>query len=243
MKAEFSVFDLTTLSLSAGALSVTSGAAYYATCAVRSQWLGEAVWHGREDTSSVALTFDDGPSDDTVAILDMLCEQNLRATFFMVGRQVERYPEVVRRVIGEGHEVGNHSYSHPVYLYRSPRETRRQLKRAQDVINETAGVEPKLSRPPCGVRTPAYFSAAREMRLRTVQWSVAGFDWRRIGAAEIARNVLKKVRAGSIILLHDGDSRLKSDRRQTILSLPLIIEGLKARGLKVAPLSELLYTV
>ena len=237
------MFDLTALSLSAGALSVTSGAAYYATYAVRSQWLGEAVWHGREDTSSVALTFDDGPSDDTGEILDMLCEQNLRATFFMVGRQVERYPEVARRVIGERHEVGNHSYSHPVYLYRSPRETRRQLKRAQDVINETTGVEPKLSRPPCGVRTPAYFSAAREMRLRTVQWSVAGFDWRRIGAAEIALNVLRRVRAGSIILLHDGDSHLKSDRRQTILSLPLIVEGLKARGLKVAPLSELLDTV
>ena len=236
------MFDLATLSLSAGALSVTScaGLAYYATCAVRSQWLGEAVWHGRTDTSSVALTFDDGPSDDTDAVLDMLGENNLKATFFMVGRQVERYPKAARRVVAEGHEAGNHSYSHPVYLYRSARETLGQLKRAQEVIDEATGIEPKLSRPPCGVRTPAYFSAAREMNLRTVQWSDAGFDWKRINAATIARNVLRKVRAGSIILLHDGDSRLKRDRRQTALSLPLIIEGLSMRGLKVAPLSELL---
>lgn len=237
------MFDLTTLSLSAGALSVTSGAAYYATCSVRSQWLGESVWHGREDTSSVALTFDDGPADDTAAILDMLAEQNLKATFFMVGRQVERYPQLARRVAQEGHEVGNHSYSHPVYLYHSARETRDQLRRAQEVINEATGIEPKLSRPPCGVRTPAYFAAAREMRLRTVQWSDAGFDWKRIGASAIAQNVLKKIRAGSIILLHDGDSHLKRDRRQTALSLPLIIEGLKMRGLRVAPLSELLHIV
>ena len=239
------MFDLTALSLSAGALSITSGAgaAYYATCAIRSQWLGETVWHGREDTSSVALTFDDGPADDTEAVLKMLDEHNLKATFFMVGRQVERHPEVARRVVAEGHEVGNHSYSHPVYLYRSARETRDQLRRAQEVISQTTSVEPKLSRPPCGVRTPAYFSAAREMKLRTVQWSDAGFDWKRIGASEIARNVLRRARAGSIILLHDGDSRLKRDRRQTVLSLPLILEGLRMRGLKVAPLSELLSTV
>lgn len=237
------MFDLTTLSLSAGALSITSGAAYYATCAIRSQWLGETVWHGREDTASVALTFDDGPSDDTEAILDVLTRQNLKATFFMVGRQVVRHPKVARRVVWEGHEVGNHSYSHPVYLYRSARETRGQLKRTQEVINETTGVQPKLSRPPCGVRSPAYFKAAREMRLRTVQWSDAGFDWKRISASAIAHNVLSRVRAGSIILLHDGDSRLKLDRRQTVLSLPLIIEGLRMRGLKVAPLSDLLETV
>ncbi|MDQ3817975.1 MAG: polysaccharide deacetylase family protein [Acidobacteriota bacterium] len=237
------MFDLTTLGISACSLSATFGAAYYATCAVRSQWLGETFWHGREDTSSVALTFDDGPADDTGAILDLLAERNLKATFFMVGRQVERYPEAARSVLVEGHEVGNHSYSHPVYLYRSARETRSQLRRAQDTIAETTGVEPKFARPPCGVRTPAYFSAAREMNLRTVQWSDAGFDWQKIGAREIARNVLRKVRSGSIILLHDGDSRLKQDRRQTLLSLPFIIEGLRARGLKIAPLSELLSTV
>lgn len=236
--------SLTTIDpyLLAGALPTAAGiaSAYYATYAVRSQWLGATDWHGRRDTSSVALTFDDGPSADTDLVLDALREQGIPATFFMIGRQVERQPEIARRVATEGHEIGNHSYSHPIYLYRSRRETRRQLQRAQAAIAEATKVEPKFSRPPCGVRTPAYFAATREMNLRTVQWSVAGFDWKRIGAAEIAHHILKDVRAGSILLLHDGDSSLKRDRVQTVMALPLIINGLKRRGLEVVPLSQLL---
>src|SRR5438445_1228524 len=97
----------------AGAGSVAAGAAalYYATYAVRSQWLGPADWGGRTDTASVALTFDDGPSEDTEHILELLEHYGVRATFFMLGRQVELFPEIARRVIDDGHEVGNHSYS------------------------------------------------------------------------------------------------------------------------------------
>jgi peptidoglycan/xylan/chitin deacetylase (PgdA/CDA1 family) len=217
-----------------------AGIAYYAAYGVRSQWLGRTDWQGPRDTPSVALTFDDGPSADTDLILNVLGEHKLRATFFMIGHQVELHPQVARRVVAEGHEVGNHSYSHPIYLFRSPRETHRQLRRAQEVIAETTGVSPVFARPPCGVRTPAYFRAARRMHLHTVQWSVAGFDWKRISAAAIAHRVLKEVRSGSIILLHDGDSRMKRDRIQTVISLPLIIKGLRRRGLSVVPLSQLL---
>lgn len=224
------------LLLSAGAAAVV----YYATYNVRSQLLGRADWHGRSDTGAVALTFDDGPSPDTERILDILAEHNLRAAFFMVGRYVERFPQTARRVGAEGHEIGNHSYSHPIYLYRSPRETRQQLERAQAVITETTGKRPKLARPPCGVRTPAYFAAARSLGLRTVQWDVAGFDWKQRSAEKIARDVLNRVRAGSIILLHDGDSEGKHDRKDTVAALSLIIEGVRERGLSIVPLSELL---
>lgn len=229
--------------LLAGGLPLAMGIAstYYATYAVRSQWLGHTDWHGRTDTSSVALTFDDGPSPDTELVLDALSEAgSAPATFFMIGREVELRPQVARRVHTEGHEIGNHSYSHPIYLYRSSRETRGQLQRAQDVITETVGVRPRFSRPPCGVRTSAYFSAAREMNLRTVQWTVAGFDWKKLDAGQIAENVLKGARAGSIILLHDGDSAGKRDKKETVLALPLIINGLKRRGLKIVPLHQLL---
>ena len=214
--------------------------AYYATYAVRSQWLGPADWRGRTDTSSVALTFDDGPSPDTERVLDVLSAHGARATFFMVGQHAERHARTARRVAVEGHEVGNHSYSHPVFLYRGARETRRQLSRAQSAIEEVSGARPRFSRPPCGVRTPAYFRAARAMGLRTVQWTVAGFDWKRIGEREIARRVLKGAGAGAIILLHDGDSEGRERRGETVAALPLIFEGLKERGLKVEPLSRLL---
>jgi len=230
------------LPIIAGAASITTVAAvaYYATYAVRSQWLGSTVWRGRTDTGAVALTFDDGPSEDTERVLDVLDEYGLRATFFMTGRHVESLPQTARRVVAEGHEVGNHSYSHPIFLYRTPRETRQQLERAQTVITKTTGVRPKLARPPCGVRTPAYFRVAKKLGLRTVQWDVAGFDWKTISAKQIAHEVLRRVVPGSIILLHDGDSEGKQDRRETVVALPLIIEGLRARGLKVVPLTDML---
>ena len=202
---------------------------YYATYGVRSQWLGRTVWRGRRDVPAVALTFDDGPSVDTEHILDVLAAHQICATFFMTGRHVEGLPQTARRVVAEGHEVGNHSYSHPIFLYRTPRETRQQLERTQAVITKTVGISPKLARPPCGVRTPAYFRAAEKLGLRTVQWDVAGFDWKTRSAKQIAYEVLRRVVPGSIILLHDGDSKGKQDRRETVVALPLIIEGLRAQ--------------
>lgn len=230
------------LPMIAGAGSLAAGAAgvYYATSAVRSQWLGPTDWRGRTDTASVALTFDDGPSEDTERILEVLRAYELKATFFMLGRQVELFPQTARRVVTDGHEIGNHSYSHPVYLFRSSGATRLQLERAQEIIATITGKQPRLARPPCGVRTPAYFAAARRLGLRTVQWDVAGFDWKERTSAEIASSVLREASAGSIVLLHDGDSALIRDRSATVAALPMIIEGLKARGLGVVPLSQLL---
>jgi peptidoglycan/xylan/chitin deacetylase (PgdA/CDA1 family) len=223
-----------------GLAGIGLAGAYYATYGVRAQWLGPAHWRGRTDTGSVALTFDDGPTADTEAILEALSAYGVPAAFFMIGRFVERHPQLARRVVDCGHEVGNHSYSHPIYLYRTPRETYRQLARAQEVIAAGTGVKPVWSRPPCGVRTPAYFRAARSLGLRTVQWTVAGFDWRRRRATDIARDVVTRATAGSIILLHDGDSRARSDRRETVAAIPAILDGLRARGLHVAPLTRLL---
>jgi peptidoglycan/xylan/chitin deacetylase (PgdA/CDA1 family) len=186
------------------------------------------------------LTFDDGPSPDTEGVLDILAEHNLSATFFMVGRQVETFPGIARRVFAEGHEVGNHSYSHPHYLFQQASRTHDQVKRAQDVIARTIGARPRLARPPYGVRTPAYFGAARALGLLTVQWDVAGFDWKRTNPRQIADTVLCKVRAGSIILLHDGDSAGKQNRKNTVQALPLIIKGLEELDLTIAPISRLL---
>jgi peptidoglycan/xylan/chitin deacetylase (PgdA/CDA1 family) len=221
-------------------MAMAAAGLYYATYGVRSQWLGRTYWRGRRDTNEVALTFDDGPSPDTAGILDTLAEHHVHATFFMVGRAVESFPDIAQRVFAEGHEVGNHSYSHPLYLFQRGSETRDQLERAQDVIAETVGVRPVLARPPFGVRTPAYFEATHALGLLTVQWDVAGFDWKTRSGKRIAQDVVRKTRAGSIILLHDGDSEGKQDRRETVAALPLIIEGLQARGLNIAPLSQLL---
>jgi peptidoglycan/xylan/chitin deacetylase (PgdA/CDA1 family) len=226
--------------LATGSVAMAAASVYYSAVAVRSQWLGRTCWRGRTDTNSVALTFDDGPSPDTEGILDVLAKYNLSATFFMVGREVESFPGIAQRVLAEGHEVGNHSYSHPSYLFQRASQTHAQIRRAQSVIAETIGVRPQMARPPYGVRTPAYFRAARALDLQTVQWDVAGFDWKRITPRQIADNVLRKAQPGSIILLHDGDSAGKNTRKNTVDALPLIIKGLRDRDLQIAPLSQLL---
>jgi peptidoglycan/xylan/chitin deacetylase (PgdA/CDA1 family) len=216
------------------------GAVYYATYAVRSQLLGRTRWRGRAETNAVALTFDDGPSDQTPEVLDVLARHDVRAAFFMIGREVERRPDLAREVAARGHEIGNHSYSHPIYLYCRARRTRWELERAQEAIFAATGILPKFARPPCGVRTPAYFRAARELGLETVQWTVAGFDWKKKDAMGVAHAVLRSLEPGAIILLHDGDSSGKSDRRATVAALPIIIEGARSRGLSFVSLDELL---
>lgn len=229
--------------LGGAALTGSAAAAFfYATYGVRSQWLGPTDWRGRTDVPAVALTFDDGPSEDTESVLDALAERSIKATFFLVGRFVERRPAVARRIVSDGHAVGNHSYSHPIYLYRSPRETHRQLARTQAIIEDATGVRPVLSRPPCGVRTPAYFKACRELGLRTIQWTIAGFDWRpRPWSSErIASTVLAGCKAGAIVLLHDGDGFGTSRRRETVAAIAPIADGIAKKALRIAPLEQLL---
>ncbi|WP_352431499.1 polysaccharide deacetylase family protein [Pyrinomonas sp.] len=216
------------------------GAIYYATYAVRSQLLGPTIWRGDENAGAVALTFDDGPAESTPEILEILAAHDVPATFFMIGREVERRPTVARAVAAAGHEIGNHSYTHPIYLYCTAHRTRWELRRAQEAIANVTGVVPLWVRPPCGVRTRAYFRAACELDLVTVQWTVAGFDWKRRNASDIARTVTKALVPGAIILLHDGDSSNRRDRRETAAALPLIISGARARGWRFVPLVELI---
>lgn len=212
---------------------------YYLTYAVRSQILGRTIWHGDRKSNSVALTFDDGPSPDTLDILNILRRENLKATFFLVGKKVEQYPEIARRIVEDGHELGNHSYSHPIYLFCSDDRTLRELERTQRCIKNTTGVEPRVARPPCGVRTFGYFSASRDLNLKTIQWSDAGFDWKNIPSRRIAQNILRTVQNGSIILLHDGDEKSNDNRRRTTEALPMLLSGLREKGLNVSPLAEI----
>lgn len=215
------------------------GAIYYSAYAVRSQILGETVWCGSGNNNSVALTFDDGPSPDTLEILDVLRAENVKGTFFLIGESVEKYPEIARKIAADGHKIGNHSFSHPIYLFCSANKVRNELEKTQEVIKKAIGVAPKLARPPCGVRSKAYFEIARKLNLQTIQWSDAGFDWKNISAERIARNVLETAQSDSIILLHDGDSAGKSRRRATIEAVPIILSGLREKGLRVAPLAEI----
>lgn len=224
-------------------LAAAWSAVYYFAYAVRSQALGPTVWRGPRDRNEVALTFDDGPSVQTVELLEVLKQHDLTATFFLIGENASKHPEIVRQLLLEGHEIGNHSLTHRIFLYCTGDRTLKELEKTQQIISAIAGFRPRIVRPPCGVRSPAFFRAANALGLRTIQWDVAGFDWKYRSPERIAEAVLSKVRPGSIILLHDGDSEGRQDRRPTVESIPLIADGLRRLGLSVVPLGEMLQKI
>lgn len=180
----------------------------------------------------VALTFDDGPNPDaTPVILDALAARGVRATFFILGRHAERWPDLVRRVAAEGHAIGNHGYFHRKLHFKSPAYVRRDLELGTKAIEEAAGVHPAVFRAPHGFRAPWVTAIARSLGQRTVGWSLGVWDSDRPGVDVIAQRTVDGARPGSILLLHDGDGYDPSgDRMQTAHAVPLIVDRLLQKG-------------
>jgi peptidoglycan/xylan/chitin deacetylase (PgdA/CDA1 family) len=186
----------------------------------------------------VALTFDDGPNPDaTPLILDTLSEKNVRATFFVLGSHAERWPELVRRISHEGHQLGNHGYFHRKLQFKSPFYVRRDIRLGIRAIKRAGAPAPKYFRAPHGFRSPWTTPIASSYGERTVGWSLGVYDSDRPGVEEIVRRTLEGVSPGSIVLLHDGDGyNPDGDRMQTAAALPHIIDRLKDQGYEFATL-------
>ncbi len=201
--------------------------------------LAVATWHadgplGRVPgvAGAVALTFDDGPDPrNTPAILDILSKYGAHATFFSVGKEVENYPEITRRAISEGHEIGSHSYSHARITTFAE-----ELDRSEEVVVKAGGKRPVCFRPPYGALTPGAMKMLAERGYYVVLWVCESNDWVRISEGQIVSRVLETVRPGSIILMHDGGG----PRPRTIGALPRIIEGLLGQGYRCITVSELI---
>jgi peptidoglycan/xylan/chitin deacetylase (PgdA/CDA1 family) len=207
----------------------------------RNSWIfGRALTHLPGPGDVVAITFDDGPNAHaTPRILDVLRREKVPATFFVLGRHAERWPELVRRIADEGHQLGNHGYWHRKLHGRSPAYVRDDLTRGTDEIERASGVRPRHFRAPHGFRNPWVTPIARSLGQQTVGWSLGVWDSARPGAIEIARRALEGLRAGSILLLHDGDGYdADGDRLQTAEALPMIIDGLRARGFRFTTLPD-----
>ena len=182
----------------------------------------------------VALTFDDGPWPHTTEqILAILAQRRAPATFFVVGRQVQRYPQLLRRELAAGMVVGTHSYRHPQRFDRlSARRVREEIISGRRTL-DGLGVRPVGFRPPGGAASATVVAAAGQVRLRTVLWSVDPADWRPgVTADQLVRRVLAAARPGAIVLLHDGGG----DRSATVAALPAIIDGLRQLGLTLTTL-------
>ena len=213
-------------------IAIAASAAGYQSMAPTGQWYGAAFCGRSRNSKKVALTYDDGPNDPyTLQLLEVLARHNLKATFFMIGSFVRQRPEIARAVLQAGHSVGNHTYTHPLLIFKSDWQIRKELSACQSAMEDALGVQAALFRPPFGGRRPVVFRIARELGLQPVMWNVTGYDWNAESADEIEGKVVHQMRGGDVILLHDGGHRaMGTDRSHTIAATERIIARYKPQG-------------
>jgi peptidoglycan-N-acetylglucosamine deacetylase len=218
--------------VSASVVSAAAVAAGYQSMAPKGQWYGQTFTGRARGSRQLALTFDDGPNDPySLRLLEVLGKHGVPATFFMIGRHVRQLPEIAREIAQAGHAVGNHTFAHPLLILKSEAEIRRELGACHDALQEAIGEHSNLFRPPFGGRRPAVLRVARELGLETIMWNVSGRDWKGAPAAAIERNVVKQIRGGDVILLHDGGhKKMGADRSQTVIATDRLISTYKAQG-------------
>lgn len=192
---------------------------------------------------TIALTFDDGPSDrNTAPLLDILAAANATATFFLIGNHVRRHPALARRIAAEGHTLGNHTDMHPDLSRKSTARIRAELKRCQQTLADTLGVQPALFRPPYGARRPATLRIARELGLTPVLWNITAQDWKALGSTAILQRIdagiARNRRRGrtSNLLLHDAshlDGNASISRADTLTVTAALLQRTGLRFVSV----------
>ncbi len=194
-----------------------------------------------ESRDSVALTFDDGPDRDTTAFLDLLDGAGARATFFVVGEQVERAPGMLREIVSRGHEVGIHCYRHRNHLRLTPQQSVHDMRRARAVIENVSGCSPRLYRPPYGVFSIASWMECGRQGWERVLWSRCGRDWETKATSRSVADRIGYPQAGDVLLLHDSDRYASpGSQRNALDALPIILERVCAGGLRARTVGELL---
>jgi peptidoglycan/xylan/chitin deacetylase (PgdA/CDA1 family) len=202
-----------------------------------SEFGGATVTHSRglSGQPHVAMTFDDGPHpQNTPRLLDILRARNIKATFYVIGQNVDRHPGIVRRIVAEGHEIGNHTYTHRKLTVLGNTEVENEMRKTEEAIIRAAGVKPRTMRPPYG----ALLQQQRRMIFSsfsypTIMWSVDPNDWRRPGPSVVASRILSGAHNGAIILAHDLHS-------PTVDAMPQTFDGLLSRGYQFITVSQLL---
>ncbi|MBV8834642.1 MAG: polysaccharide deacetylase family protein [Acidobacteriaceae bacterium] len=222
------------------ALGALSALAAYGSVSKSSQLFGPSVYRGSGTRRALALTFDDGPTEGTLPILEYLAKQNVWATFFQCGMNVRRYPHIAREVVAAGHELGNHSYSHPKLPFKSPEFIEREFAETQDIIGDETGLTPMLLRPPYGFRWVGLREVQHKLALLGVMWTVIGNDWR-WPARRIANHVVQHTSPGGIICMHDGRGvQPRPDTSASLQALKLIVPRLQDQGFRFEVVSDLM---
>ena len=233
--------DATVWLASGGAAVCASAAALsYAVRGPSSSWLAPSVYQGSAARRAIALTFDDGPSESTPELLEILARHGAPATFFQCGANVRRLPQVSREVAAAGHEIGNHTDTHPRLYFQSARFIDRELAGAQETIEQVTGVRPRLFRAPYGARWFGLRQAQQRLGLLGVMWTTLALDWKWPQPRVIDR-LLRGSRNGAIFCLHDG-RRLASgpDIRATLGAVREVLPKLMEKGFHFEKVTDIL---
>lgn len=226
----------------AGTAAAAAVAAGYQSMAPTGQWYGRTFIRLRHCARQIALTYDDGPNDGcTPRLLEVLARHEVHATFFLIGRYVRQSPGIVRETVKAGHVVGNHTFTHPLLTLKTVSDVRRELCDCRAALQDAVGAHSTLFRPPFGGRRPAVLRIARELGLQPVMWNVTGYDWNAPPAEVIERKVVKQIRGGDVILLHDGGHKqMGADRSQTVLATDHLITRCKSEGYEFVTIPQML---
>lgn len=227
-------------SLLTAASLATAVSVSYQSMAPTGTWFGPALNHLGRGSKQLTLTYDDGPNDPhTFRLLEVLARHEVRATFFLIGRYVQQRPDIVREIVRAGHVVGNHSFSHPLLIFKSSAEIRKEIIACEHALSDAVGEHSRLFRPPFGGRRPEVFRVARQLGLDPVMWNVTGYDWNATSADEVERKVSRIIRGGDIVLLHDGGHKhFGADRSHTVVATDKLITKYKAEGFQFVPLPQ-----
>ncbi len=201
------------------------------------------TWRVDTDEPRISLTFDDGPHDTTTPkLLEILEKNRVPATFFLVGKHAERHFPVAQQIVQAGHEIGNHTFNHVPLSFLSSKKIREEISRAEDVLSRLNGTKPRFMRPPGGLFTPRVLDIVEDMGYRLVIGDVYPRDSHRPGRKRIVQRILKRTKAGSIIILHDGGNTRRLDRSQTLSAVEDIIPRLIDLGFRFVLVSTLTAT-
>jgi peptidoglycan/xylan/chitin deacetylase (PgdA/CDA1 family) len=233
------------LILAGGIAAVTAGLGGYVRCMLhpRSQLFGEGLHCADSSTNEYALTFDDGPTLPwTERILDILAEENAPATFFVIGRNIEKHPDVLKRIHDAGHIVANHSFDHSHFgMLRGGRFWRGQVARTDALIESITGQKPAFFRPPMGAKTWPTCGAARRAGHSMVMWSRRAFDGKSGNTRRILERLVPNTCAGDILMMHDGiEPNYPRDPQPSVEAVRPLIRQLRDRGLVPGRLDQML---
>jgi len=219
-----------------GVIALSHALLLYPTLSPNVQWLGPVVTRFDTSSNEVWLTIDDGPTDDTIAVLDLFDAREVKATFFVKGILAERHPELVREIVRRGHSIGNHSYSHPsaTFWCLPPARVAEQIIRCHEALVKIIGCAPKLFRAPVGTKNPAVHPVLTSLGLTLIGWSARAFDTKTSDPDLVVQRIMPGIVPGAIILLHQG-------RQASVAMLERVIDEVQRRGYRfvVPPLERL----